>query len=429
LHHRTAPVGPVLFDMKKLAVTLVVLYILSQAFDSVVRWVLDMAGAGALIYARDFGLALAIFLFCALLGRDRQDVLRTFWLLACLVIGMCVGLFSGLGVPQILFGLKIWVPFVCAFLVVETGAVGQLDAPRGWCALWAILCAGIFVNYFYRFPWTGLTVQIGDVDISANREWSASGVQRLSGFSRTSVDAATIILLLYIYLAVTLRGAVSRIAVILVSGAAIILTTSKGAAGAFFGTVLLLPMLKLAGSTAPRLKGLLVGGLIAIAVAGAIAPILSLQIPFPRLRPGTPESLLFGSLLARAWDTWPAALELPSQWQLVTGRGIGGIGAAQSLFEPARLNTADNLFVYLYVTAGLFGAVLYGFYACASFRLQLDKPAHRIGYLVLFSVLGYGVTANIIESATFALALGGLLSMLSYRKESSSVVSMSMHSA
>jgi hypothetical protein len=422
--------GRPLIDMKKLAVTLVVLYILSQAFDSVARWVLDKAGLGALIYARDFGLALAIFLFCALLARDRKDVVRTFWLLICFALGMCVALASGLGVPQILFGLKVWLPFVCAFLLVETGAAAQLDAPRAWCALWAILCAGVFVNYFYRFPWIGLTVQIGDADISANREWTALGVQRLSGFSRTSVDAATIILLLYIYLVVTLKGAVSRIAVILVSGAAIMLTTSKGAAGAFFGSVLLLPMLTLARSSAPRLKGVLASGLIAIAAIGAIAPLVSVQIPFPRLKAGTTESWLFGSLLARAWDTWPAALDLlSSQWQLVSGRGIGGIGAAQGLFEAARMNTADNLFVYLYVTAGVFGAALYGFYACASFRLQLAKPAHRMAYLVLFSVLGYGLTANIIESATFALALGGLLSMLSFSKESSSVVSMSMHSA
>jgi hypothetical protein len=416
--------------MKRFAVILIVLYILSQAFDSVVRWVFDMAGVGALIYARDLGLVLAIFLFCALLARDRRDVVPTFCLLTCFVLSMCVALCSGLGVPQMLFGLKVWLPFVCAFLLVETGSAEQLDAPKAWCTLWAILCGGIFVNYFYRFPWIGLTVQIGDVDISANREWTALGVQRLSGFSRTSVDAATMILLLYIYLVVVLRGTLSRIVVIVFSGAAIALTTSKGAVGVFVGTVLLLPVLTLTRTTAPRLKGLLVGGLIAIAAIGAIAPLLSMQIPFPRLRVGSTEAWLFGSLLARAWDTWPGALDLlSSQWQLVMGRGIGGIGAAQGIFEPARLNTADNLFVYLYVTGGVLGAALYGFYACASFRLDLEKSVHRIGYLTLFCVLGYGVPASIIESATFALALGGLLSMLSHRKESSSVVSMSMHSA
>jgi hypothetical protein len=402
--------------MKRIALTLVVLYALSEAFDSAVRWILDLAGAGAMIYLRDGGLLLASLLFCGLLVRERRDIVRTFWLLAGLALSACVSLCSGLGVLQTLFGLKVWAPFVCGFLLVETGAARELNVPKAWFALWLMLCAGIFLNYFYRYPWIGLTVDVGDLAISANREWNAMGVRRLSGFSRTSYDGAIIILLLYIYLVVVLKRSVTRIAVILVSGAAIALTTAKGAAAAFLATVLLLPVLTLVRTAAPRLKGLLIGGLIALAAVGAVVPLLSLQMPLPRLREGTPEAWLFASLMARAWDTWPRALGLVSQWQLVTGRGIGGIGAAQAIFEPGRFNPADNLFIYLYVTAGALGAMLYALCACASSRLQFDQPAHRAGFLVLISLFAYGLTVNIIESAVFALVLGGLLSMLTLHR-------------
>jgi hypothetical protein len=398
--------------MKRLMLAIVVLYVLSQAFDSVVRWGLDVAGAGFLIYVRDFSLVLAVPICCSLLVRNRQDIAKTFWLLSCFAFATCVALCTALAPPQILFGLKVWLPLLCGFLIVEAGICAQLDLRRGWFALWAVLCLGIFVNYFYRFPWIGLTTQIGEVAVSANREWSAAGVQRLSGFSRSSYDGAILILLLYLYLIVLAKSWLTRVTLVIFSGAAITLTTSKGVMAAFLATTLLLPLLAAKFRSDGRIKGLLMAGLIGIAALGALAPLLALQIPFPRIKEGTPEAMVFGSLLSRAWDTWPRALSLVSDWQLFTGRGLGGIGSAQALFEPVQLSTADNLFVYLYVTAGVLGGLLYALNACASYRLQLANPFHRIALLWLFDLYLYGLTTNIVESALMAMVMGGLLSVL-----------------
>jgi hypothetical protein len=264
----------------------------------------------------------------------------------------------------------------------------------------------VFINAVYRFPWIGMTLQIGDLAVSANREWSAYGVARLSGFSRSSYDCAMAILVFYGYLVTLSRGVALKAAIAAISGAAIAMTTAKGAAGAFLLALLLGPMLGAVRTPNSlwRWPCLAVAG--GLAAIGLAAPLVSSQIPFPQLTEGSPAHWLFSSMLERAWDTWPQALALLSDSQTLTGRGLGGIGAAQYIFEAGRENPADNLFVYLYVTAGLIGAAFYVWLPLASLRLRLDDPAGRIAFLTLLAVLAYGVSANVIENAIFALALG-----------------------
>lgn len=415
--------------MRKLANLLVVIYLLSQAFDSLIRWGLDLLGLGALLYARDLGLMVATFLYCAVLLRDRSNIIRSFWLLMGMGFGVCVAICADLPPPQILFGLKVWLPFLCAFFAFESKAAVSLDRPQAWAALWCLLCAGILINSVYRFPWIGLTVQIGDASIAANREWAAAGVQRLSGFSRTSVDAASIVLLLCVYLIYSLQGSAIRVAVVLTSGLALALTTSKGAIGAFIGSVLLLPLMSLAAAGRARIKGALASIVAVIAAVGAITPFLSLAIPFPRLREGSPEAWIFGSLVSRAWDMWPRALDLVPGWQALLGRGIGGIGSPQGLFEVNLINSADNVFVYIYVTAGLLGAAVYTYLATTSSRFELGSRLGRVGYLTMFCFFVYGLTMNMIETPLFAMAIGGLLSTLSATREGRPVDHVQMQPA
>lgn len=380
---------------------LLVAYVLSQAFDSVLRWVLNLVGLDPLIYLRDAGLALAILLCGLVLVHERRDLMQLFGWLWWLGAGVCISLYSGLSAPQILFGLKVWLPLFAGFLLLAAGALPALHRPRAWATLWAIVCTGVLVNFVYRYPWTGLAVQVGDVDVSANREWTAGGVQRLSGFSRSSYDAAILILVLYVYLIVSLGSRWVRLGLIAVSGLAIALTTSKGAMGAFLGTLLLLPFLG-----AGRRHRFLVYAPLTLAVLAAALPWMASYVPFAHLRPGSTEYWLLASFMTRLLYTWPDALGLLSGWQWLTGRGIGGIGVAQTYFEPVLANPADNLFVYLYVTAGAAGLAFYAYCATAARKLDLTLPVHRMAYLLLCCAFAYGLTVNLIESALFALAFG-----------------------
>ncbi len=343
---------------------------------------------------------------------ENKNITRCYWLVCLLIAGSCVAVCSELVLPQILFGLKVWLPFVVGFLAVETLITkGPHDLKRPMI-LWAILCAGVFVNHFYRFPWVGLDVQVGDITVSGNREWTAGGIDRLSGFSRSSYDAATLILLPYIYLVMKFKAASVRALLIAVSGAAIALTTTKGAFLAFLCTLVLMPTLRLITKVRDAVERTLVAAFSLIALAGFIVPLISLRLPIPDLRQGTVQQWILGSFVDRAWNTWPAAFSLLSSWQVIVGRGIGGIGVAQDNYEPASFNPGDNFFVYLYATAGFVGFLIYAFCAQSIRYLSFDNRDHQIVFVLLFCLYVYGMTTNLLESAVLALAIGALMSFM-----------------
>lgn len=399
--------------MRGLIILFTIGYVLSQAFDAVLRWVLNMGGAAPVIYLRDYSLIFVVIFGCYLLMSERRDVARTFWVLWAVALSGCVALFAGIKVPQMLFGIKVWLPFITGFLLVETGVVSMLNKPRAWALLWLVSCLGVFINYFYKYPWAALLIQVGDVTVKGERGATADGIARLSGFTRANYDAATLILMLYIYLLVALKGRFTRLVLIVFSGAAIALTTTKGATGAFLATLLLAPMLNSIHRPHSSMKGALITGLIVVAALGMVFPLIASQIQFATFREHTLGFWLFSSFIDRATNTWPHALSLLQDWQWITGRGVGGIGAAQDVFEPARANPADSLFIYLYVTAGIFGAALYLFYAFASTKLALHQPTHRSLYMALFAFFAYGITVNMVENAVAAMVLGALTSVLS----------------
>jgi hypothetical protein len=399
--------------MRNTIAVLAAAYIASQAFDSVLRWLLNMVHAVAAIYLRDVDLVVIAFLCCYLIVRDGRSVTRSVFLFSFSAVLVCVSLYSDLNVAQTLFGVKVWLPFLVGFLLFEADILPAMHWRTRWWLVWLVLCCSVLLNHFVEYPWSGLNVDVGDASISANREWAAGGIRRLSGFARTSYDAAAIILVLFIYLICVPRRVASSLFLILFSGAAIALTTSKGAAVAFLATLGMLPLLHYAKSAKSTAKYALYAGLIVLAATGLAVPLMSEQIQFPRLQVGTPEFWLFSSFVDRAWLTWPRSFALLTQgWQWFVGRGLGGIGAAQNLFEPSIYTPGDNFFIYLYVTAGAFGAALYAYLALSVVKLSFDQAPHRAAYLLVLAVFAYGLTVNLVESATLALSLGGVFAFV-----------------
>jgi hypothetical protein len=399
--------------MPRFVAALTIMYVGSQAFDSVIRWVLNMVHADSAIYLRDVDLIGVIVLCLLLIIQSGRDVTRTVLLFVVFAGLCCVSLCSGLGAAQTLFGIKIWLPFIAGALLVESGVARHLDLPRLWSIVWLAVCAGILANYFFTYPWSGLLVDVGDVAISANREWTAGGIRRLSGFSRSSFDGAVIVLLLFTYLLIRWQGGLSRICLVGISAVAIALTTAKGAVAALLFSLALAPLLRLVRSSSSALKWPLLGSLLLVSAMGLLVPLLSEQFPFPRLQPGSVSNWVFASFVERAETTWPRAFDLlSSQWQWVTGRGLGGIGVSQLRFERNVYSPADNFFLYLFITAGSFGALFYAFLSLATVRLQLQISHHRMAFLFVCSCIVYGLTTNLVEIASFLMALGAVSSFL-----------------
>jgi hypothetical protein len=397
-------------------------YLLSHGFDSTLRWVLDLVKAAPLIYLRDGAMIVAIVLGFVDVVANRREALLSFGLLTFVLVGAVVAGASGLPVAQVLFGVKVWLPLLFGVTLANDGVAAKLDRPRLWGTVWALLVFGVVLNLFVKYPWSGMTMQVGDTQVAANREWETGGLSRVSGFSRTSFDAAICILLLAFYLVVRSDSWPRRGLIWFCSGVAVVLTTTKGAIGAW---LLATPILPLLLGVRPELyvyqrfrRSLAFGAVTMLALIAAFTPLLSTQLTWGVLEEGTPAFFLFASFGDRIVNTWPNAFKLLDSWQFVTGRGLGGIGSAQSYFELNKFCPADSFFVYLYVTAGLVGAAMYMAMLAGMWQLNLSKFSGRLTYCVLLFVFVYGVTVNVVESAVALMAVGAAAAQLAKREPS-----------
>lgn len=213
--------------MTRLIAPLAIGCILSYAFDGLLRWLLNLGHVSFLVYLRDAA-QLWIIAYCfvahAAARRRISGLLSVFWLVA---MGVVIAGISGLKLPQCLFGFKILLPLVTGFVLAECGYSAALHRPRFWGMVFLLLVAGILIQRHVALPWTGLVVEVGDYSVVANRQWTQQGIARLSGFSRTSFDAATYLLLLACYLVCYARPLAVRFLVVAGAMLAIALTTTR----------------------------------------------------------------------------------------------------------------------------------------------------------------------------------------------------------
>lgn len=385
------------------------LYVVSHALDSPLRWSLSSVGLAPLIYIRDLGLIAVIGLALSFDIQQRRHCVPKIALLGVTMGYGLIAIYNGLPAGQMLFGFKVWLPFLAAYCALDSGMMDAGDWRKPAMALLLITVAGLALNYFWRPPWTGMTIEVAGADVVGNREWTTYGVRRLSGFARSSYDAAMLLLLLGVYLLSALRSITSQFWVTILVGVGIGLTTSKGALGSFLIIAMVLPLFWSGEQHDSRRTWLIRSLVMLFGGLGLLAPLWSISSIAPQFQTGSVEQKILASLVARGWETWPQAFSLLSEGQWIVGRGLGGIGVAQSLFEPSRANPADNFGVYLIVTAGIVGVAFYFYLMTWALPKETTTTEGRLRAMTLLVIFGYGVTASIIENALFALALGLVL--------------------
>ena len=305
---------------------------------------------------------------------------------------------------QIGFGLWVCVAFFYGIVLLPAIMRGWRSLTPYVFFLWALAVAGVFINFFYSWPWIGLRYQVGATVIEASRRWTAGALSfsRLPGFSRASFDVSLQILIPCIFLA----GALRRrwwIPVWVLSAAAIALTTDKTVAAIFIllsiGGALhrkpLRPFWRYLPLTLAALDILLPFSMLLIKIDWMDALRSHLWIG------------LFASFLARMQVGWPEWLRMIAErgnWFL--GRGMGGIGTPQLYFEPTLYSSADNIAVYLYGVFGIPGLALLLVYAWNVTRSLGDSLGARFLFLCSCVVLLEGATSNVMEAPLLALALG-----------------------
>lgn len=377
-------------------------YVVMTVLAGPMRMVLSTAGLAPLIYLPNLMLLCAIA--WQLLAEPHHHGFSATRLIALLIpaFALLIGL-QFVPAVQAAMGFYVLLPFwfglACGMVLLQRWRHVERFVP----ILWLVVVAGVLANQWFTYPWEGFGYNVGDLDVESSRQWYArGGDKRLAGFARASFDAAVQVQILGILLVLQTRSSVIKLLVWSLTFAAILPTNSKGI---LMVAVVLTPILLL-GRRLPesplRILPLLLGG-IALALP-AVTLVYTFHSPLddPALANAT------YSLFDRLNDMWPNAWILLSEHgQVLLGRGVGGIGTAQSYFEPSLFNAGDNLFMYWFVVFGWLA--LPGFLLLLARSLRL-RPHHckthaRIYYLLL-ALLVYGMMANIVENAVSALALG-----------------------
>ncbi|MCL6559006.1 MAG: hypothetical protein K6U74_09415 [Firmicutes bacterium] len=385
------------------------LFLTVKALEGPIRFTLVNAGVGWMIYAPTFLLLLAVL--------ARVFLVMHTWRVNRVMLGVTLSFLAagGLGMmlisnpAQVLFGIYVWVPFL--FGVATAPEIVPHLQRLYWLFTLLLLVSvfGVFLDYFLDWPWAGFEYEMVGISIEGARKWSTLGIERLAGFARASFEAAINIFLFSLLSLAYGKSRLSKFAMWVIGGGAIVLTTTKGILAVYLALTLLL----LVRPWAPPFVLRSVPYLVAMAVIAF--PLYSWTQDISLNLKDDVDRLLLASFESRLTYMWPDAYELVFKHGAgPIGRGIGGIGAAQDRFEDMLYNAADNLFVYLFGIVGYLAVLLTLLIAYCVSRFAVSRQTEAaFFYLLGMGILIYGLTATVVES-NMEIFLGIMVRSASY---------------
>ncbi len=392
------------FEKRDLVVlTILYLFLLFEVLGGMFRYIFALSGLAAFVYLPKilvFTYTLYIFLeYTYKLKLPISHLLFLIVLSSSLVFG-----FINIGnPPQVLFGLWILLPFIFGLVCQPSFDRAQKNIYYFVLILWLFASMGVIINLFYSWPWVGYAYQVGDVSIEGSRSWGTLGFSRLAGFSRASFSAALQILLLAFFLVLNTKRKTMSVIIWLISGIAIIITTTKTVIGIY----LIISLTFLFYNLIPKWSYKFFPA--ALLFVGIFLPFstqfhnysLTSELHSPV------ESLIFASAGDRLENEWPETFKMIYQHGTkILGRGLGGIGAPQRYFEPSLYFPADNLSLYLYTLGGIIGILLLIIFVVSLSNIKPQKSKTFFYFSCGCIILLEGWTVNVIEDPILAIIFG-----------------------
>lgn len=401
-HTHQAAAGP----WKAIAGLLVFFYLTTFAFEGLVRYTLDQAGAGSYLYLRDAVpvLIVAGCIYAWMAGFVRPTLLLLAVLL--LLIHFFIGYYYLGGLFQRMFGFKVFLPFLLgvAYCVATDGRVNVRYIPWILGAL-VVSATAVIVNKFIAMPWEGAQFESVFGIAEQARNSTTLGVRRLTGLARAAYDAASVILVCMVIVLAHYRKPAVKLIVWVIAVVAIALTTTKaallaalvvGVCVAFYET-----------RRASMISRTVIAGALLLCVG---MPILSLYLDVSTRAVSESYAWWLSSFADRMENMWPRAFEVWTEHgNVLIGRGLGGLGFPQRYGsgEWKLFNVADNLFVYWTVIFGVLGWV---YASVLLWRLFSWKPrdafSMKLVYGFMAVLFSFGLTANIVEQPILLFSAG-----------------------
>ena len=310
-----------------------------------------------------------------------------------------------------LLGAKSFINIALGILIGAALTNCSGAALRTIKALFWLTCAGLFIEkYVTRFPWVGMTTLIGGIEVPISFDWQNDDdfTRRVGGFTRVSIDAASLLPPLAFMILPATRTFLMRLVIILLAVGGVFLTTQKGAlvAVVLVAIALVFPL---------GLRGAL---LRIVVMAGLAAQII---VPFAtrgmQMSEGTGGSFSTASFALRVLYTWPSALDYLADSSIgVFGVGLGSLGASMRFVSPQNfLMTGDNMFIFIFCSLGVFALIFYWSITYSVWRsLRLPTQLTQSSLAILGFTLWYGVSVNGIEDQVTSLVIGASLGTLMY---------------
>lgn len=390
-----------------------IVYLMTDAIGGVARYYLWEVGFINLIYIPKIMALLTLLI--ALISLKINKLY--FWTIYTLILFAGVGVFYVNDFLQIAFGLWVFVPLLFGIVAYRSFLHG-IQKLEGWfLVLFFIVCGGVLLNAFINLPWVGFNYFLANVEIEGSRQISFMGIARLGGFSQAGYIAASYTILLAIFLMARKHSKILRCSIWFLAALVIFLTASKGIALVF----LVLTGFFLCWRRFPDLIWPTLALFVTI-FAVIMLPLSSLYYDYSIELAEPGYYYFFQSSVDRISDIWLTAFKMITEHgNIITGRGLGGIGRAQQLYEHPLYNCADNLFIYLYAVFGLMAFPILAIYGATTFQLNIRKNSlDRYFYMIVLSILIYGAVTNIIESTAFSIFVGLSLAHIFAKKHVSS---------
>ncbi|MCG5237491.1 hypothetical protein [Xanthobacter oligotrophicus] len=280
---------------------------------------------------------------------------------------------------------------------------------RRWvrCILLVILvasAAGLILNPFIEYPWTGQTITAFGVEKQATKVWWQGGEIRYGGFAGDSTMAAFMVLFLYAVLA-PYQSLAINVASWPIFAWAIYTSTSKTAVGILFIYVMMFVAAKFLRHP-DLIKTFLRRSALWSFLALLVPPVLMLALSGVNLEDMSPTLM---SMTDRINNTWQQPFETVAQLfpvGLVIGCGIGCFAYPMQYTPLAYLHVPlDNFYLTTFIMMG-FPFVVVVLYQIYSVRLIRDPI--RLSLIVLFNL--YSITIQCYGPSFATLMYGYIFS-------------------